>query len=90
MCKVMLNMNKFINTSSNRRMKPLVDWLSNTNRKPDTETLTYLLLSNGTQANGDHSCPVQRCFEEFTFHQLDLSKPTVRANFAHIANGAHM
>ena len=42
--------------------------------------LTYLLLSNGTQANGDHSCPVQRCFEEFTSHQLDLRRPTVHAN----------
>ena len=44
--------------------------------------LTYLLLSNGTQANGDHSRPVQRCFEEFTAHQLDLRRPTVNANIA--------
>ena len=83
-------MNKFINTSSNCRMKPLVDWLSNTHWNPDTEMLTYLLLSNGTQANRDHSCPVQRCFKEFTSHQLDLSRPTVHANFARIANGAHV
>ena len=39
-------------------------------------------LSNGTQANGDHSCPVQRCFEDFTSHQLDLRRPTVHANLA--------
>ena len=44
--------------------------------------LTYLLLSNGTQASGDHSCPVQRCFEEFTSHQLDLGRPMVHANLA--------
>ena len=44
--------------------------------------LTYLLLSNGTQVNGDHSCPVQRCFEEFTSHQLDLRRPTIQANLA--------
>ena len=50
--------------------------------------LTYLLLCNGTKANGDHCCPVQRCFKEFTSHQLDLSRLTVHANFAHIANGA--
>ena len=44
---------------------------------------TYLpLLSNGTQVNGDHSCPVQRCFEDFTSHQLDLRRPTVHANLA--------
>ena len=83
-------MNKFINTSFDRRMKPLVDCLSNTHSNADTEMLTYLLLSNGTQANGDHSCPVQRCFKESTSHQLDLSRPTVHANFAHIANGAHV
>ena len=44
--------------------------------------LTYLLLSNGTQLNGDHSCPLQRCFEKFTSHQLDLRRPTVHANLA--------
>ena len=44
--------------------------------------LTYLPLNNGTQANGDHSCPVQRCLEEFTSHQLDLRRPTVHANLA--------
>ena len=43
---------------------------------------TSLLLSNGTQANGDHSCPLQRCFEDFTSHQLDLRRPTVHANHA--------
>ena len=43
---------------------------------------TYLLLSNGTQANGDRSCPVRRSFEEFTSHQLDLRSPTVHANLA--------
>ena len=47
---------------------------------PDTGMLTYLPLSNGTKATGDHSCPVQRCFEEFTSHQLDLRRPTVHAN----------
>ena len=41
---------------------------------------TYLFLSNGTQANGDHSCPVRRRFEEFTSHQLDMRRPTVHAN----------
>ena len=71
-------------------MKPLVDLLSNTHWNPDTEMLTKLLFSNGTQANGDHSRPVQRCFKEFTPHQLDLSRPTVNANFAHIANGAYV
>ena len=44
--------------------------------------LTYLLLSNGTQANGDNSCPVQRCFEEFAAHQRDLRRPTVHADLA--------
>ena len=44
--------------------------------------LTYLFLSNGTQANGDHSCPVQRRSEEFTSHQLDLRRSTVHANLA--------
>ena len=44
--------------------------------------LTYLLLSNSTQANGDHSCPVQHCFEEFISHQLDLRRPIVHANLA--------
>ena len=44
--------------------------------------LTYLFLSNGTQANGDHSCPVRRRFEEFTSHQPDLRRPTVHANLA--------
>ena len=44
--------------------------------------LTYLLLSNCTQVNGDHSCPVQRRFEEFTSHQLDLRRPTVHAILA--------
>ena len=42
--------------------------------------LTYLFLSNGTQANGDHSGPVQRCFEEFTSHQLPLRMSTVHTN----------
>ena len=62
---------QIINISSNRRIKQL-----------DTGMLTYLLLSNGTPANGDHSCPVQRCFEDFTSHQLDLRRPTVHANLA--------
>ena len=44
--------------------------------------LTYLLLGSDTQAKGDDSCPVQRCFEEFTSHQLDLRRPTVHANLA--------
>ena len=63
-------------------MKQLVDWLSNPHWAQDTGMLTYLPLSNGTQANGNHSCPVQRCFEEFTSHQLDLRRPTVHANLA--------
>ena len=64
-------------------MKQLMDWLSNPHCIPDTGMLTYLLLlSNGTQANRDPSCPVQRCFEEFTSHQLDLRRPTVHANLA--------
>ena len=42
--------------------------------------LTY--LPDGTQANGDHSCPVQRYVEEFTSHQLDLRRPTVHMNLA--------
>ena len=67
-----------------------MDWLSNPYWTPDTGMLTYLPLTNGTQANGDHSCPVQCCFEEFTSHQLDLSWPTVHANLAFIANGAHV
>ena len=63
-------------------MKPLVDWLWNPHRNPDTGMLTYILLSNGTQVNGDHTCSLQRCFKEFTSHQLDLRRPTVQANFA--------
>ena len=63
-------------------MKELMDWLSNSHRTPDTGMLTYLFLSNGTQANGDHSCPVRSRFEEFTSHQLDLRRPTVHANLA--------
>ena len=35
------------------------DWLSNPHWTPDTGMLTYLFLSNGTQANRDPSCPVQ-------------------------------
>ena len=73
---------KIIYISSNRRMKQLMDWLSNPHRTSDTRMLTYLLLSNGTQANGDHFYPVQRCFEEFTSHQLALRRPTVHANLA--------
>ena len=73
---------QIIYISSNRRMKQLMDWLSNPHWTPDTGMLTYLPLSNGTQANGDHSCPVRRCFEEFTSHQLDLRRPTVHANLA--------
>ena len=63
-------------------MKQLMDWLSNPHSTPDTGILTYLFLSNGTQAKGDHSCPVRRRFEEFTSHQLDLRRPTVHANLA--------
>ena len=44
--------------------------------------LTYLLLSNGTKANGDHARPAQHCLKEFTSHQLDLRRPTVHANLA--------
>ena len=71
---------QIIYESSNRRMKQLMDWLSNSHCTQDTGMLTYLFLSNGTQANGDYSCPVQRCFEEFTSHQLDLRRPTGYTN----------
>ena len=73
---------QIVYVSSNSRMKQLVDWLPNPHSTPDTGMLTYLLPSNGTQTNGDHSCPVQRCFEEFTSHQRDLRRPTVHANLA--------
>ena len=63
-------------------MKQLVDWLSNPHGTPDTGMLTLLPLINSTQANGDHSCAVQCCFEEFTPDQLDLRRPTVHANLA--------
>ena len=63
-------------------MKQRVDWLSNPHRTQDTGTLTYVILRNGTHANGDHTCPVQRCFEDFTSHQLDLRRATVHANLA--------
>ena len=68
---------------SNRRMKLLVGWLSSPHWTPDTGMLTYLLLR-------DDSCPVQRCFKEFTSHQLDLSRPTVHVNFVLIASEAHV
>ena len=51
--------------------------------------LTYLLLSNDTQAKGDDSCPVRRCFEEFTSHQLDLNKPMEHISAALIKSEAH-
>ena len=73
---------QIIYISSNRRMKQLMDWLSNPHWTPDTRMLTYLLLSNGTQAKGEHSCPVRRCFEDFTSHQLNLRRSTVHANLA--------
>ena len=63
-------------------MKQLMDWLSNSHSTPDTRMLTYLFLGYGTQANGDHSCPGRRRFEEFTSDQLDLRRPTVHANLA--------
>ena len=47
---------------------------------PATAMLTYLFLSNGCQAKGDHSSSVQRCFEEFTSHQLDY-RPMVHSNY---------
>ena len=71
-------------------MKPPVDWLSNPHWMPDTGMQTYLLLSNGTQANGDHSCPVRHYFKEFSSHHVDLSRPMVHANFALIANEVHV
>ena len=52
--------------------------------------LTYLLLDNETQAKGNHSCPAQRCFKEFTSHQLDLSRPTEHMNTALIRSEAHI
>ena len=63
-------------------MKQLIDWPSNPHLTPDTGMLTYPLLSNGTQANGDYSCLVLRCFDEFTSHQLYLRRPTEYANLA--------
>ena len=63
-------------------MKQLMNWLSNPHGTTDTGMLNYLLLSNGTQVNGDHFCPVQRCFEDFTPHQLDLRRPTAHGNLA--------
>ena len=38
--------------------------------------LTYL-LSNGTQANGDHFCPAEHSFKELTF--LQPNRCTVHA-----------
>ena len=53
--------------------------------------LTYLLLSNGTHFKRPETIPAQySAVKEFTSHQLDLSRPTVHANFAHIANGVHV
>ena len=72
---------QIIYLSSNRRMKQLMDWLSNPHWTPDTEMVTYL-LSNGNPGNGDHSCPVQCSFEEFTSHQLDLRRLMVHVNLA--------
>ena len=71
-------------------MKPLVDWLSNPHWNLDTGMMTCLLLSTGTKASGDHSCPVPHCFEEFTSHQLDLRRPTVHADLALKANEAQV
>ena len=56
----------------------------------NTGLLTYLLFSNNMQAKGDDCCPVQRCFEEFTSHQLDLSRPTEHMNPALIRSEEHM
>ena len=39
---------------------------SSKRRTQDTRMLTYLPLSNDSQVNGDHFCPVQRFFKEFT------------------------
>ena len=71
-------------------MKQLVNGLSNQHGTSDKGMLTYLPLCNGTQENGDHPCPVQRCFEDFTSHQLDLRRPTVHDNHALKAKEAHM
>ena len=67
---------QIIYESSNRRMKQLMDWLSNSHLNPRHRNADLPPLSNGTKANVDHSCPVQRSFEEFTSHQLDLRRPT--------------
>ena len=74
---------QIIYESSNRRMKQLTNGLAvKLTLNPRHRNADLPPLSNGTQANGDHSCPVQRCFEEFTSHQLDLRRPTVHANLA--------
>ena len=82
-------------------MKQLMDWLSNPKWTPDTGMLTYLLLSNGTQANGDHSCPVQRCFEDspliswswegrrYTRTSLLNSERSKRVTPGHLSSGAY-
>ena len=69
-------MNKLISISTNRCMKPLVDWLSNPHWTADTGILTYLriILSNGTQTNGDHSCPVKCCFKKIYLSSAALEK----------------
>ena len=48
-------------------IKPLVDWLLNQHSTPDKDKgrQTYLSLTSDSQANRNHSCPVQHCFEEF-------------------------
>ena len=52
--------------------------------------LTYLLLSNDTQAKGDNSFPVQCCYEEFTSRQLDLSRQMENMSPTRITSEAHM
>ena len=52
--------------------------------------LTYILLCSDSQKNGYNFRPVQPCSEEFTSHQLDLSRLTVHVNSALIVSEVHM
>ena len=81
---------QIIYESSNRRMKQLIDWLSKLTLNLRHRNADLPPLSNGTQANGDHSCPVQHSFKEVTSHQLDWSRPTEHVNFALTGSEVHM
>ena len=49
------------------------EWLT---PKPNTGMLTHLLLGDSGTRLQDTPCPGHRCFEDFTSHQLGLSRPT--------------